>query len=450
MKMKVSSVAFAMLLAIFATSACAERLQIDIAALAASTNQYTSENKVATTNGWTLFAIDSYAGKPNIRLSEKGDYLISPTFSQRILSIELKVKSSSQSDRRLAFIPIYDGVPTEDATLWSLCNYSPNKDTYVAQTNFFPRAANVHSFKMAFDNGGGSTGWGISEMTIVADDTPVLTPPTNLSAGNIKGTRSNLSWVNPENAVSNKIEVSEVVRKVVYGTMLDEYDFMAFTNKSSSVTEHYDKQSLQVNDYPSFSGTNIYKAASNSTGVVQISNGKSQGYLKYDFSAIRDSLDEAADISLHISAKKHNTDISTINWKLLVAQINNNNTTNKTDEIDLTGDFPSSPFTIQVVQPNSCRAIAMRPSDETPGHRRILIDYLAFINVGPTTICETNLVITAFATNSTTYCVRELTPRTQYIASTMAFDEDGNESKQSELISFMTGSEELPFIIRLR
>ena len=287
-------------------------------------------------------------------------------------------------------------------------------------------------------------------MTIVTDDTPVLTPPTNLSASYIKGTRFRLSWANPVNAVSNKIEVSEVVRKVVYGTMLDEYDFMAFTNKSSSVTEHYDKQSLQVNDYHSFSGTNIYKAASNSTGVVQISNGKSLGYLKYDFSAIRDSLDEAADISLHISAKKHNTDISTINWKLLVAQINNNNTTNKTDEIDLTGDFPSSPFTIQVVQPNSCRAIVMRPSDETQGNRRILIDYLAFINVGPTTICETNLVITAFATNSTTYCVRELNPRTQYIASTMAFDEDGNESKQSELISFMTGSEELPFIIRLQ
>ena len=289
-------------------------------------------------------------------------------------------------------------------------------------------------------------------LSAVISGVPLIEPPTNLQTNDVKGTRCRLSWANPVNAVSNKIEVSEVVRKVVYGTMLDEYDFMAFTNKSSSVTEHYDKQSLQVNDYPSFSGTNIYKAASNSTGVVQISNGKSQGYLKYDFSAIRDSLDEAADISLHISAKKHNTDISTINWKLLVAQINNNNTTNKTDEIDLTGDFPSSPFTIQVVQPNSCRAIVMRPSDETQGqgNRRILIDYLAFINVGPTTICETNLVITAFATNSTTYCVRELNPRTQYIASAIAFDEDGNESKQSELISFLTGSEELPFVIRLQ
>ena len=287
-------------------------------------------------------------------------------------------------------------------------------------------------------------------LSAVISGVPLIEPPTNLQTNDVKGTRCRLSWANPVNAVSNKIEVSEVVRKVVYGTMLDEYDFMAFTNKSSSVTEHYDKQSLQVNDYPSFSGTNIYKAASNSTGVVQISNGKSQGYLKYDFSAIRDSLDEAADISLHISAKKHNTDISTINWKLLVAQINNNNTTNKTDEIDLTGDFPSSPFTIQVVQPNSCRAIVMRPSDETQGTRRILIDYLAFINVGPTTICETNLVITAFAANSTTYCVRELNPRTQYIASAIAFDEDGNESEPSEPISFMTNGAELPLVIRLQ
>jgi hypothetical protein len=233
--------------------------------------------------------------------------------------------------------------------------------------------------------------------------------------------------------------------------MLDEYDFMAFTNTSSQSTACYNKNTLQMNVYSSFSGTNIYKAA-NSTGVVQISSPDYKGYLQYDFSAIRDSLDEAADISLHISAKKHNTDISTINWKLFVAQINNNNTTNKTDEIDLTGDFPSSPFTIQVVQPNSCRAIVMRPSDETQGqgNRRILIDYLAFINVGPTTICETNLVITAFATNSTTYCVRELNPRTQYIASATAFDADGNESEPSEPISFMTNGAELPLVIRLQ
>jgi hypothetical protein len=429
MKMKVRSIACAVLLAPAILFADSINVTFDAALTNTAEWAYSDDVKISADSDKHIF------------FNTLRSFIQSPEYPFIITSIELTLScSNTNATRRLQVSPS-TGTSLQTANVTS-------KDKKEVQSFLFDSADCVRSFNISLEGSGQTGNWHIYSAAIFG--VPLIEAPTNLQADDSKGTRCRLSWANPVNAVSNKIEVSEVVRKVVYGTMLDEYDFMAFTNKSSSVTEHYDKQSLQVNDYPSFSGTNIYKAASNSTGVVQISNGKSLGYLKYDFSAIRDSLDEAADISLHISAKKHNTDISTINWKLLVAQINNNNTTNKTDEIDLTGDFPSSPFTIQVVQPNSCRAIVMRPSDETQGNRRILIDYLAFINVGPTTICETNLVITAFATNSTTYCVRELNPRTQYIASTIAFDEDGNESKQSELISFMTGSEELPFIIRLQ
>jgi hypothetical protein len=429
MKMKVRSIACAVLLAPAILFADSINVTFDAALTNTAEWAYSDDVKISADSDKHIF------------FNTLRSFIQSPEYPFIITSIELTLScSNTNATRRLQVSPS-TGTSLQTANVTS-------KDKKEVQSFLFDSADCVRSFNISLEGSGQTGNWHIYSAAIFG--VPLIEAPTNLQADDSKGTRCRLSWANPVNAVSNKIEVSEVVRKVVYGTMLDEYDFMAFTNKSSSVTEHYDKQSLQVNDYPSFSGTNIYKAASNSTGVVQISNGKSLGYLKYDFSAIRDSLDEAADISLHISAKKHNTDISTINWKLLVAQINNNNTTNKTDEIDLTGDFPSSPFTIQVVQPNSCRAIVMRPSDETQGNRRILIDYLAFINVGPTTICETNLVITAFATNSTTYCVRELNPRTQYIASTIAFDEDGNESEPSELISFMTGSEELPFIIRLQ
>ena len=96
-------VAFSALSAALSTRAKAERIEVDIAALAASTNQYTNGIELPSTNGWTLFGIDSYAGKTNIRLSEKGDHMLSPDFSSRVLSIELRLKSSSRTGRRLAF-----------------------------------------------------------------------------------------------------------------------------------------------------------------------------------------------------------------------------------------------------------------------------------------------------------------------------------------------------------
>ncbi len=442
-------VAFSALSAALSPRAKAERIEVDIEALVASTNQYTDNIKLATTNGWTLSGIDSYADKPNIRLSEKEDYLISPTFSQRISRIELMVKSSSQTGRRLVFIPIYDGIPSNDTSLWSLCDYSPNKDTYVPRTISFAHGANVHAFKMDFDNGGGSTGWGVSAMTIVTHDAPDLAAPADLSASDVKKTSCRLSWTNPVNAVSNKIEVSQISVREAYGSALDEYDFAAFTNTATNAKDCYDKNSLQMDAYPSFSGTNIY-AAGCSTGVVQISSSDSQGYLRYDFSSIRDALAENADASLLVSAKKHATDISSVQWKLLVAQINDSGETNRTEEVDLCGEFPSSPFSIQIDNPKNCQAIVLRPSDATKKNRRILVDHLAFTSTGPIAVCETNLVKTAFATGCTTCSIDGLTPRTEYIARATAFDTNGNESDPSEPISFTTDGSTPPFAIRLK
>ena len=432
MSTKKHLVAFAALLVFVASSACAERLQVDIAALAASTNQYTSENKVATTNDWILFAIDSYAGKPNIRLSEKGDYLISPTFSQRILSIELKVKSSSQSGRRLAFIPIYDGVPTEDATLWSLCNYSPNKDTYVAQTNFFPRAANVHSFKMAFDNGGGSTGWGISEMTIVTDDTPVLTPPTNLSAGNIKGTRSNLSWENPENAVSNKIEVAEVAWHEEGGSVEREYNFDEFSNGDDKGQQT--EKILAA--YPDLEGF-VLCLPTNSTGQIQLSNSGSKGVLSFP------GFESCNNLYLKLLAKHYNHADEATFVSIGFVQ---DKTTNDFTTVELTTELTMSFTSLTNVPPNA--RIVINNSGKATKHR-VIIDYLAFVRDYSPASVSTNLVKTVFA-SGTTATIRGLSPYSSYIASATAFDADGNESEPSEPISFMTNGAELPLVIRLQ
>ena len=446
-------VALAVLLAV--TPLFGDTAEIDIAALAAATNQFTSECKIATTNGWTLCDIDSYSeknGAANIRINRnvKDEYIDSPTFDHPIIRIELKVKSSGQTGRKLALIPIYNGSPTADTNLWARCEYSPTKDTYVPQTNFFPRSAEVHAFRMALDDGGGSTGWGVSMITIITDDSPQLTPPSELHADNIKGTRFALSWTNPENAVSNRIAVSHIKAFAESGRILDSYDFMSLTNTSKNANDNgvYDKSTLQMIDYPAFSGTNIY-AAGFSTGVVQISSSDHQGYLRYDFTSIRDALEEAANVSMLVSTKRHSTD-DNVAWNLEVTQFDDDDIVCHATNIVFGFEFPSSPYVIQIKEPLACKSITLRPSDATQKKHRILIDFIAFIRDYVPAHAETNLVKTAFVADSTTYSVRGLCPRTEYVARITAFDAEGNESSPSEPLAVTTNGEAIPFSIRIQ
>ena len=449
------AVTLAALLAV--TPLFGDTAEIDIAALAAATNQFTSECKIATTNGWTLCDIDSYSeknGAANIRINRnvKDEYIDSPTFYHPIIRIELKVKSSGQTGRKLALIPIYNGSPTADTNLWARCEYSPTKDTYVPQTNFFPRSAEVHAFRMALDDGGGSTGWGVSMITIITDDSPQLTPPSELHADNIKGTRFALSWTNPENAVSNRIAVSHIKAFAESGRILDSYDFMSLTNTSKNANDNgvYDKSTLQMIDYPAFSGTNIY-AAGFSTGVVQISSPDHQGYLRYDFTSIRNTLDEVANVSMLVSAKKHSTDVTgTGIWNLEVTQFDDDDTASQTTNVVLDSEFPTSPYSILIKEPLACKSVVLRPSGTRATNRRILIDTIAFIRDYVSAHAETNLVKTAFKSDSTTYSVRGLSPRTEYVATITAFDAEGNESSPSEPLAVTTNGEAIPFSSRIQ
>jgi hypothetical protein len=268
-----------------------------------------------------------------------------------------------------------------------------------------------------------------------------------LQTNDVKGTRCNLSWANPENAVSNKIEVSKIERKEVYGTTLDEYDFMALTNKNTNASPCLDKDNLQMDYYPAFSGTNIY-AAGNSTGVVQISSRENRGSLKYDLSAIKATLDESADISLLVSAKRHSSDTSgTYGLRVTVVDANDNSISCITN--NLAYEFPEGPVVVPLQEASSGTAVILEPSDTAKGNRRILIDYLAFIRDYSPASVSTNYVKTVFA-SGTTATIRGLSPYSSYIASITAFDADGNESELSEPISFMTNGAELPLVIRLQ
>ena len=366
-------------------------------------------------------------------------FIQSPEYPFIITSIEITLScSSTNATRRLQVTPS-TGASLQTANVTS-------KDKKEVQSFLFDRADCVRSFNISLEGSGQTGNWHIYSAAI--SGVPLIEPPTNLQADDVKGTRCRLSWANPVNAVSNKIEVSEVVRKVVYGTMLDEYDFMAFTNTSTQSTACYNKNTLQMNVYSSFSGTNIYKAA-NSTGVVQISSPDYKGYLQYDFSTILEALNETANVSMLVSAKKHHTD-TVGTWGLLITVSNITNTASSSITNELTHEFPTSPYLIPLGNITTNSMLILKPSDTTSQrNRRILIDYLAFIRDYSPASVSTNLVKTVFTTGNAA-TIRGLSPNSSYVVSVSAFDEDGNESKQSELISFMTGSEELPFVIRLQ
>lgn len=276
----------------------------------------------------------------------------------------------------------------------------------------------------------------------------IVPPPTNLAADNVKGTRFTLKWENPETAMSNRVAVFRVDRHSESGTTLDEYDFTAFTNTAKNAKDCYSKDTLKMDVYNAFCGTNIY-AAGNSTGVVQISSPDAQGWLRYDFGAIRESLDDATNVSLILSAKKHPTDASG-NWGLLITVATADGAAINATTNNLAEEFPATPFIIPLQNVTANEILVLQPSDATKKNRRILIDYLAFIRDYSPANTSTNLVKTAFVADSTTYSIRGLCPRTEYVARITAFDAEGNESSPSEPLAVTTNGEAIPFSIRIQ
>ena len=407
------------------------------AILFANSTNVTFDAALTNATGWSF---NDKVGNNN-----SGYYLLqdaevaTPQFGFNITSVEIRVTTTSSCNRNLIIRPGDNASSDSDCAF----NTIPTGTTtnLVATWN---AASPIRSFTINSTVGGKGN---LYIKSAVISGVPLIEPPMNLQTNEIKGTRCRLLWTNPENAVSNKIEVSQVVWHEESSTMLDEYDFMALTNNNTNASLCLDKNNLQMDYYPAFSGTNIY-AAGNSTGVVQISSRENRGSLKYDLSAIKATLDESADIFLLVSAKRHSSDTSgTYGLKITVVDANDNSISCITN--NLVYEFPEGPVVVPLQEASSGTSVILEPSDTAKTNRRILIDYLAFVRDYSPASVSTNYVKTVFASGNAV-TIRGLSPNSAYVVSVSAFDEDGNESKQSELISFMTGSEELPFIIRLQ
>ena len=402
--------------------------------LSANSTTVTFDTALTNATGWAYSKVKSTTGSnSHVYFDTLGACVTSPEYPFNITAIEITLSCSSKAEARyLQIIPSAgDSQQTRSAVA---------KDRKEVQTFLFAEGDGVRSFKIQLEGSGQTGNWHI--YSAVISGAPIVEPPMGLLASDIKATRCRLSWTNPAGAVSNRVEVSSVARRKARGETIEEYDFIAFTNTNVNAQDRLDGDHLLI-DYPAFSGEKIYMAGL-STGIVQISSREDRGCLVYDRSRLA-----ANDLTLVVSAKKHSSDTSGT-WGLEVAQLEDGGTTNSLAVLDLDYEFPSSPFAVPLPDCETPGPLLLFPSDSAKGNRRILIDHLAFVQDYSPEAVETNVVKTAFVADSTTYSVRGLCPRTEYIARITAFAADGNESDSSEPLLVSTAGAELPFTVRIR
>ena len=350
----------------------------------------------------------------------------SPTFSFNITSVEITLSCTSTEPSRILQIIPSSGEATNAASVAK----ASTKETQIFE---FDKTDTTRSFSIRLTGSDNTGNWYI--YSAVISGVPIIDAPTNLQADDIKGTRFRLSWTNPENAVSNRIELSEIVEiETNCGSVL-EYDFNDFTNNNNSAKDITDDF---TNSIPAFTGSTLIRLPAHTNGIIQISKDDTKGYLVH--SGFADYSNMSMVISLRVPT---DSQLKTFG----VGYLSSEGTTNEFATFSMGVAFQTNTVSLADVPANASIVL----NTQGTSHKRVVyVDYLAFVNTGPTTICETNLVKTAFVTDSTTYSVRGLCPRTEYVARITAFDADGNESRPSDPLHVETNDEGVPLSVRIR
>ena len=398
------------------------------AILIAETISVTFDAALTNETGWVYSdkILSSNEGGEHPYFRTIGSYIESQQFSFNVTSITIRLSCSNTSaTRHLQIGPTLDiGQQTTGVA---------EKDKQESQTFVFDAASNMRSFLISLKGSGTTGNWHVYSATI--SGVPIIDAPTNLQADNIKGTRFRLSWTNPENAVSNKIEVSEIVETKTSGGSILEYDFNDFTNNSGSATDITDDF---TNAIPAFAGSSLIRLPANTNGIIQISKDTAKGYL------VHSGFADYSSMSLAMSIRRPTSDHGkTFGIGYLSAE----GTTNEFATFSLEVEFRTNTVSLASVPANASIILNTQGANSK---RVVYIDYMAFIGDSLSTDLSTNLVKTAFVADSTMYCARDLSPRTEYVARITAFDAEGNESSPSEPLAVTTNGDAIPFSIRIR
>ena len=404
------------------------------AILIAETTNVTFDAALTNETGWVYSDIATDKdGNIYFKLSSS---VQSPTFSFNITSVEITLSCTSTEPSRILQIIPSSGEATNAASVAK----ASTKETQIFE---FDKTDTARSFSIRLTGSDNTGNWYI--YSAVISGVPLIEAPTDLQADDIKGTRFRLSWTNPENAASNRITVSRIIQHEAEGTTLAEYDFNEFSNGGGNPV---DITSDFTNTIPAFAGSSLIYLPTNSEDIIQISSGKQQGSLIFDFASFRDVLDGVTNVSMLVSAKKHSSDVTGV-WNLEAAQFDDDDNASQTTNVVLGFEFPQSPCAIQIKDPAACKSVTLRPSGTTAGNRRILIDHLALARDYSPASISTNLVQTVFTTGNTAR-VRGLSPSADYLVTVTAFDADGNESSPSEPLAVTTNGEAIPFSIHIK
>ena len=405
MKMKVSSVAFAMLLA--------------PAILIAETTNVTFDAALTNETGWVYSDIATNKdGNIYFKLSSS---VQSPTFSFNITSVEITLSCTSTEPSRILQIIPSSGEATNAASVAK----ASTKETQIFE---FDKTDTARSFSIRLTGSGNTGNWYI--YSAVISGVPIIDAPTNLQADNIRGTRCGLSWTNPENAVSNRVDVSEVTRIAENSSVERKYDFNEFSNDGTTSQQ---TESI-VSAYPDLSGYMLC-LPTNTTGQIQLSTRDDKGVL-----VIRE-FESYEGLRLELVARHydHTKEAKTMSIGYVL-----DGATNDFASVVLASEF--SPSSIPLSEVPAGAQLILNNSGNKQYHR-VIIDEISFVR---NFAVSTNLVKTAFVTDSTTYSVRGLCPRTEYVARITAFDAEGNESSPSEPLAVTTNGDAIPFSIRIR
>ena len=390
--------------------------------LSASTIDVTFDAALTNETGWVYSdkILSSNEGGEHPYFKTIGSYIESQQFSFNVTSITIRLSCSSTTATRHLHIG-----PTSDIGQQTTDVAENNKQE--SQTFLFDAASNMRSFLISLKGSSTTGNWHVYSATI--SGVPIVDTPTNLQADNIRGTRCDLSWTNPANAVSNRVDVLEVTRITGSGFVERKYDFNEFSNGGTTSQQ---TESI-VSAYPDLSGYMLC-LPTNTTGQIQLSTRDDKGVL-----VIRE-FESYEGLRLELIARHydHPDEVKTMSIGYVL-----DGATNDFASVVLASEFLPSSIPLSEV-PAGAQLILNNSGNKK--YHRVIIDEISFVR---NFAVSTNLVKTAVVTDSTTYSVRGLCPRTEYVAKISAFDTEGNESDFSDPLAVRTLST-IPTRITLR
>lgn len=351
------------------------------------------------------------------KANANADQVVSPTFDFAVTSIVIRAEKASDKTTRKMSIRATSGTAGNEA-IELVDGVVPQEQ--VAFTSVWTCAASDAVRSFALLTTGGSGNLYLESATI--SGVPFVSSPTGLEVSGIRATSFRLSWTNPDAAVSNRIDVSQVVE----GSEGIEYDFETFSNSSSSVSNVTDKL---VELFPKFGGSSVIRLPTNTVGVIQISTSSSHGYL------VHSGFENCSELSMTVSSRRPHKDAYK---NLIIGYESPEGTTNNLGAVEMTTSFQMNEISLAGLPDNMPLIINTQTQSSDA---RVEIDYLAF-----NWCAKTNFVKSVFATKNSAR-INGLSPSTEYAVSVTAFDSSDIESRPSDPVEARTADADPGFVI---